>query len=235
MRVFIGYDRKQDVAYRTLVTSIRKYNKTVSITPLIKDQLRATGLYWREDKADESTDFTYTRFLVPYLSNYEGISLFIDSDTLVTTDICDILNHYDETKMVMCVQHEDYKVNSITKMDGRVQASYPRKNWSSVMLFNNSLCKILGLYIVNTSSAAYLHRMNWADDKIGRLPKTWNHLVGYYPKKKIKIPKLIHYTDGGPWISDTYKYCDYADLWVEMHDKVLSRWHIIKMNTERWA
>lgn len=218
MRIFIGYDKKQDIAYRVLVKSIRKHNKELPIIPLVKSQLIETGDYYRVDKPDESTDFTYTRFLVPYLSGYEGVSLFLDSDMVVTTDIANILEYFNYDTTVMCVQHDDYLVTSSIKMDGRVQEAYPRKNWSSVMLFNNSKCRILRPDTVSEATPAYLHRMYWAEDAIGKIPKTWNHLVGYYPKKKLKLPKIVHYTDGGPWISEKYADCDYADLWYSIRE-----------------
>lgn len=217
MKVYIGYDRKQHDAYKVLVKSIRKYNKYIPIIAIVKDQLRAMDLYKRFDSNDESTDFTHTRFFVPYLSGYKDFSLYLDLDMLVTADISMITNHLDTSKKVMCVQHPDYEVNSNIKMDGKTQKSYPRKNWSSVMLFNNAACKELTPELINSETPAYLHRLTWAYGLVGELPKTWNHLVGYYPKKRFGYPKIIHYTDGGPWYKE-YENCDYADLWRQIKD-----------------
>ena len=97
------------------------------------------------------------------------------------------------------------------KMDGQMQHVYPRKNWSSVMLFNNAKCKMLTPEIVNKETPMYLHRMLWADDKIGSLPPKYNLLAGYYDFAK-EDPALIHYTDGGPWFKE-YRNCPHGDLW----------------------
>jgi len=99
------------------------------------------------------------------------------------------------------------------KMDGQMQHVYPRKNWSSVMLFNNSKCKMLTPDIVNTETPMYLHRMLWADDKIGSLPPKFNFLAGYYDFEE-EQPILIHYTDGGPWFKE-YSNCSYSELWKQ--------------------
>lgn len=152
-----------------------------------------------------------SRFLVPYLSNYEGFSLFIDCDMVCLGDLEFILEFADNNKDVYCVQH-DYDPKSMVKMDGKEQHIYPRKNWSSAMLFNNKQCIKLTPELVNTETPMYLHRMMWAEDnKIGTLPPKFNFLAGYYDYDR-ENPLLIHYTDGGPWFKE-YHNCPHSDLW----------------------
>ena len=80
-------------------------------------------------------EFTFTRFLIPELTNFEGWAVFMDSDMILTTDIKELFEQADDKYAVMCVQH-DYKVTESTKMDGQKQTIYPRKNWSSMVLWN---------------------------------------------------------------------------------------------------
>ena len=213
LKVFIGWDPREVEAYEVCRASILEHSPNTSITPIIKDQLWE---YTRED-INATSEFTLTRFFVPFLSQYEGLSLFMDCDILCTTDIRNILNEVDPNHMVSCIKH-DYIPKSNTKMDNQVQSVYPRKNWSSVMVFNNEKCKILSPDIVNNSTPSYLHRFKWASDHaIGFLPHTWNYLVGYYDD--IELPSLIHYTDGGPWF-DNYKDCDFAKEWIDKYEEI---------------
>lgn len=213
IKVFIGWDPREIEAYEVCRASILEHAPNLDVVPLIKDQLWE---YQREDNAATS-EFTLTRFFVPFLSGYKGLSLFLDCDILCTTDIQTIMQSVDLSNMVSCVQH-DYIPKSSIKMDGRKQTVYPRKNWSSVMLFNNEKCKVLSPDLLNVATPAYLHRFMWASDhSIGSLPHTWNYLSGYYDD--IKLPNLIHYTDGGPWFED-YKDCDFAKNWIEKYEEI---------------
>ena len=211
LKVFVGWDSREDIAYQVLRHSILKH-ADVEIIPVKQYEVRQQGLYSRPVDTTGSTEFTLTRFLVPYLSNYQGYSLFMDCDMLLTGDIRQILGEADLSAAVNCVQH-DYDVigqnMTETKMDGKPQVSYPRKNWSSVMLFNNAQCENLTPDLVNSSSPAYLHRMNWADGSIGGLHHRWNYLAGYYHDNDYMN---IHYTDGGPWFEE-YRGCPHGDLW----------------------
>ena len=210
LKVFIGWDSREDIAYEVARASILRHNPNIEVIPVKRDELISQGLYSRGTDNGASTEFTMTRFFVPYLSNYEGYSLFMDCDMVLTTDISKILEEADLSKAVNCVQHdyEQFGELSDTKMDGQVQAHYPRKNWSSVMLFNNELCKELTLEYCNTASAKDLHRMNWAFS-VGELHHRWSYLAGYYTDKDYSI---IHWTDGGPWFED-YRDCPLNELW----------------------
>lgn len=222
--VYVGYDSSnygQKIAHDVCIRSIRKYNKNVKIIPLIKSELEKIG-FNREYDPRASTEFTYTRFLVPYLNNYEGIAVFCDSDFLYKYDIEELLNFYDITKAVMCVKHEQKSITR-TKFSGMPQNDYPRKNWSSLMLFNcaHQSCKNLTLNVVNKESPKYLHRMEWCiDNQIGEIPYQYNYLLGYYFTNDAKA---LHFTEGGPWHNEWYNYklpkeCinkKYAEEWFE--------------------
>jgi len=147
--------------------------------------------------------------------------MFVDDDFLWTGDIAELLNEIDESKALMCVQH-DYRPTVSTKLAGRQQSIYPRKNWSSMVLYNcgHPVNQKVTLSLVNSQSGAYLHRFTWIQDDnlIGKVPYTWNFLVDWYdvlPKDGLlKLPQAIHYTEGGPWFPD-YRDTDYAAEWFE--------------------
>ena len=213
LKVFIGWDSREDIAYEVAKHSILKHNPNIEVIPLKLYELREKGIYTREDDKKGSTEFTISRFLVPFLSGYKGYSLFMDCDMVCLEDLEFVLEFQDAlTNPVSCVQH-DYSPKSKMKMDGQMQHIYPRKNWSSVMVFNNAKCKMLTPEVVNTETPMYLHRMLWAEDKIGKLPVKFNFLSGYYDYVE-EQPILIHYTDGGPWFPE-YRKCPHGDLWQE--------------------
>ena len=209
IRVFIGQDDVENVAYHVLCNSIiRNSTQPVSITPIKRTHLK--DVYNRPEDPRSSNEFTYIRFLVPYLCDYEGYAIFIDCDMLVTEDITDLWN-YREQAMVSCVQH-DYTPKDQVKFLGMTQYAYPRKNWSSVMVFDCAKCEVLTPEYVNTASPAALHRMNWADGDIGEIDPKWNWLLGEYEDRDDAA--LYHYTVGGPYF-DEYIDCDQAQRWMD--------------------
>ena len=210
LKIFIGRDSREDVAYQVAKYSILKHNPNIEVYPLKLYELREKGIYNREDDKKGSTEFTISRFLVPFLSGYKGYSLFMDCDVLALGDLELAYEVCDAAATVSCVQH-DYSPKSKMKMDGQMQHVYPRKNWSSVMLFNNEKCKVLTPELVNTETPMYLHRMQWAGNNIGSLPPKFNFLAGYYNYEE-EQPLLIHYTDGGPWFVE-HRDCPHGDLW----------------------
>lgn len=219
-KIFIGYDPREDLAYRVCRHSIlRRCTVPVDIRPVDQSHLRAAGHYTRERGPTESTEFSFTRFLTPFLAGYRGWAMFVDCDFLYRADLKHLLALADDRFAVMCVQH-DYAPRETTKMDGKVQTVYPRKNWSSMVLYNCShpKNKLLTPDLVNRESGAFLHRFQWLeDDEIGSIPFVWNFLVGHNQVDEndpSTIPKAIHYTSGGPWF-EAYKKCDFADLWVK--------------------
>ena len=212
-RVYIGYDPKEAVAYHTLAHSIlRRSSIPVAIAPVMQSQLK--GLYMRARGATESTEFSLTRFLVPALSEYRGWSLFMDCDMLCRADIAELAAFTERSadKAVLLCKH-DYTPGPKRKFLNQVQTVYPRKNWSSVMLFNNARCTALSAEYVNKAPGLDLQRFVWLDDSlIGELPLEWNWLVGEY--KHNPLAKIVHFTIGGPYFSE-YSRCDYADEWFE--------------------
>ena len=215
IKIFIGYDPREKVAYHTLVQSIiENASEPVSISPIAKKHLG--NIYQRTRTVKESTEFSLTRFLTPYLSGFDGWSIFMDCDMIVTSDIKTLWGLRDDKYAVMCVKH-DYTPSSERKFLDQIQTVYPKKNWSSVMLFNNAKCTSLTPEVVQHEDGLFLHQFKWLDSEnlIGEIPHTWNFLVGEEEKLADgKLPDLIHYTLGGPYFED-YKGCDYEEVWKQ--------------------
>lgn len=210
LRIFIGWDKAEIAAYQVCAYSIIK-NSTVpvSITPL---NIRHLHWFTNNDYLS-STEFAFSRFLVPYLSDYEGWSLFMDCDMLVRSDIQNLFNAKEDKRTVQVVQHH-YKPVLGNKFLGQEQTDYKRKNWSSVMLFNNERCKKLTPEFVNESKGLDLHQFNWCEGTdIGVLPRSWNYLVGEEVEKQPDAD-LVHFTRGGPYFKE-YENCEYAKEWFE--------------------
>lgn len=219
INLYIGYDPREAVAYSVLAHSINaRATQPVTIAPLMLSQLK--GVLTRERHPLQSTDFSFSRFLTPYLSGFSGWSLFMDCDMLVLEDIAELWALRDERYAVMVVKHE-HVPKETTKFLGEPQTKYEKKNWSSVMLFNNAKCKALTPDYVNTASGLELHQFKWLKDDalIGALPERWNHLVDYNPPRPDAA--LVHYTLGGPYFAD-YADCEYAAEWRRERDAMLS-------------
>lgn len=218
INVYIGYDPREAVTFSVLAHSIhRRASKPVSITPLALSQLE--GLMTRERHPLQSTDFSFSRFLTPYLSGYRGWSLFMDCDMVMLEDIAKLWEIREDRYAVMCVKH-DHVPQEETKFLGQKQTKYEKKNWSSVMLFNNAKCTALTPDYVNAASGLQLHRFEWLgdDDLIGALPGRWNHLVDVNPHQQDRA--VLHYTIGGPYF-DKYVECDYAREWFAEREAML--------------
>ena len=218
-KVFIGYDTRSDIPWQVCEHSIKRFNSDVKVEPLAQQDLRQRNLYWREPDKLGSTEFTFTRFLVPHLMDYKGWALFCDDDVVFLEDVQNLFNLVDDKYAVMCVQHE-YRPKPGSKMDGRVQTQYPRKNWSSLVLWNcgHPSNQNLTVDVINDegTTGKYLHRFSWLEDEeIGSLPIDWNWLVGWYKEPKDGIPKALHYTEGGPWFKD-YRNCEYNQVWKDV-------------------
>ncbi len=217
--VYIGYDPREAVAYSVLAYSINaRASQPVSIAPLMLSQLQ--GVLTRARHPLQSTDFSFSRFLAPHLSAFAGWSVFMDCDMLMLEDIARLWALRDDRYAVMVVKH-DHVPKETQKFLGEPQSKYEKKNWSSVMLFNNAKCKALTPDYINTASGLELHQFKWlADDGlIGELPDRWNHLVGYNAPRQDAA--LVHYTLGGPYFSE-YAHCEYAQEWRRERDAMLS-------------
>jgi len=215
IQVFLGFDTRETVAFHVLSHSIHQHaSQPVSIAPIMLSQLG--DLYTRDINPLQSTQFSFSRFLTPHLSNYEGWSIFMDCDMVMTEDIAKLWAMRDDRYAVMCVKHDHNPVEEI-KFLGAIQTKYQKKNWSSVMLFNNARCKALTPEFVNTATGLELHQFKWlsSDDEIGEIPIEWNHLVGY--NQPNPDAALIHYTLGGPYFNE-YTDCEHADTWQKAFD-----------------
>ena len=234
LKVFIGWDSREDIAYQVARQSILDTASVpVEIIPLKQKDLRSRELYWRNKDKLASTQFTFTRFLLPELMEFEGWALFIDCDFVALADVKNLFDQCDDRYAVMCAQH-DYTPKEGTKMDGQKQTVYPRKNWSSMMLINcgHPSNSKLTKDIVNDKeiTGAYLHRFSWLkDEEIGELSHEWNWLVGWYKEPKDGSPKFLHYTEGGPWF-DNYYNCEYASEYYRVERKHLNS--IIERQTQ---
>ncbi len=187
------------------------------MAPLKLSQLK--GLLTRERDPLQSTDFSFSRFLTPHLSGYEGWSVFMDCDMLMLDDIANLWRLRDERYAVMVVKH-NHVPKETTKFLGEPQSKYEKKNWSSVMLFNNAKCRALTPEYVNAASGLELHQFKWLGDDglIGALPDRWNHLVGYNAKRRDAA--LVHYTLGGPYFPE-FRNCEYSREWFDTREEML--------------
>jgi lipopolysaccharide biosynthesis glycosyltransferase len=210
-RIFIGYDPSQQIAYDVLEYSITKHaSEPVDVIAIDAEKIEGWN---RELDPLQSTPFTYTRFLVPYLCGYEGIGLFIDSDMLALDDITPVF-HLPMDDLALRVRKHEYNPSETVKMGGKVQTTYPRKNWSSMMLMNTPKLKLWDLESVSTWSGKQLHRFEGVpDDQIGDIPTEYNvldHMTG--------PTRLLHYTSGGPWLEGC-EDADHADLWHQYREE----------------
>ena len=192
-------------------------SEPVAIAPVALSQLRQVLTRARHEL--QSTDFSFSRFLVPHLSEYAGWSLFLDCDMLMRDDIAKLWNLRDERYAVQVVKH-DHKPVEKTKFLGATQTAYAMKNWSSVMLFNNARCTALTPEYVNIASGLELHQFKWlqSEDRIGELPQCWNYLVGYDPP--CDNISLAHFTTGGPYFAE-YADCMLAEEWRAEREAML--------------
>jgi len=210
--IFIGYDEGEKIAYHMLAESIRRNSsQPVSITPLCLSNLPE---FTREKQENQSTDFAFSRFMIPHLRNYQGFSIFMDCDMMFRSDIAELWSRRNMIYSVMCCKH-DYEPKE-DKFRGAKNEKFEKKNWSSMMIMNNSLCSKLTPDYVNTATGLELHQFKWLpnDDAIGSLPLEWNWLVGEYDYNP--DAKNVHWTLGGPYFKD-YQDSDYADEWFNLY------------------
>ena len=220
IRVFIGYDPREAVAFNVLSHSINvRSSQPIAITPINLAQLKAK--MWRTRANLQSTEFSFSRFLTPYLCNFEGWAIFMDCDMLVLDDISKLWNLRDEKYTLQCVKHRHVPEEKI-KFLNQTQTIYEKKNWSSVMLLNCDKCRVLTPEYVNSASGLELHCFRWLSDEhqIGVIPRRWNHLVDYDPTKPIDKISNLHFTSGGPYYKE-YRNCEYSDIWRKERDDML--------------
>ena len=214
INLFVGFDPREAVAYHVFCNSIiQNTSVPVQITPLVLSQLQE----FNETHDDRSNDFVYSRFLTPYLSDFKGWAIFADGDMICQGDLKELIDMADPSKAVMVVKH-DYQTKATQKYLGNINENYPRKNWSSVILWNcdHPKHKILTPDFVSKQTGKFLHRFSWlVDQDIGELPLEWNWLASEY--RVNREAKLIHFTLGTPCFKD-YKNSDMADIWYHYYD-----------------
>ena len=217
IKIVVGFDQRESVAYHTFTQSIiEKSSVPVSFIPLAINALKG----YKETHTDKSNDFIYSRFLSPHLNSFEGWAIFADGDMICQADIKELWDLRDESKALLVVKH-DYQTKAHKKYLGNINENYPRKNWSSVILWNcaHPKHKILTPEFITSQTGKYLHRFSWLDDNdIGELPKEWNWLAIEYPENK--NAKLIHYTLGTPCFKE-YKNTEMADIWYETYNRTM--------------
>lgn len=211
LRWFIGYDPVEAGTWYTMAHSLHRHSSMpISVSPVSLSNL--DGIISRPREKLQSNDFSFSRFLVPWMCNYEGWAVFSDCDMIVRDDPAKLWALRDDRFAVKVVHHNHIPEETV-KYLGRTQTKYSRKNWSSVILWNCShpdVRKLTPEY-VNTAGGLDLHQFKFLeDDDIGYLPKVWNHLVGY--GQKDNNAKLVHYTTGGPYFRE-YANCDYHTDW----------------------
>jgi len=216
-KIVIGFDQRESVAYHTFTQSIiEKSSIPVSFTPLAINTLKG----YEETHTDKSNDFVYSRFLTPYLNNFSGWAIFADGDMICQKDIKELWDLKDESKALLVVKHE-YQTKARQKYLGNINENYPRKNWSSIILWNckHPKHKILTPEFIANQTGKFLHRFSWLDDDdIGDLPKEWNWLAIEYPENK--EANLIHYTLGTPCFKD-YRDTEMSDIWHETQQRMI--------------
>ena len=214
LRIFIGWDTRFPEPAEVLAHSLRKHASIpLDIRFLVLSQL---GLNRVHDPL-ASTEFTYSRFLVPHLCGFEGKAIFMDNDMLCFADVAE-LDRLDMSNLALRVVRHDYQPGNTVKMYGCAQTSYPRKNWSSLMLMNCAKLKLWTKEVVETQTGAYLHRFqDIPDEAIGALPREWNEL-----DTMDASTKLIHYTNGGPWF-EQYRDHPHAAVWCAARDELRRR------------
>lgn len=216
IKVFIGYDKVESTSWHTMAHSIlRQSTRPVAIIPINLTNLK--DIYKRERNSKQSNEFSFSRFLVPYLCDFDGFAVFFDCDMLLRTDISEIFKVLDQDpgRAVYVVKH-DYEPKDDVKYLNTIQYNYPRKNWSSVVLWNCShpANKQVTVDYVNSATPQDLHRFNWlSDDQIGELDVRWNWLVGEYSDPPSDVNN-VHWTVGGPYFIE-YQDVDFSEEWFK--------------------
>jgi len=218
MRIFVGFDKRQPIGSYVFIHSLNKLSSEAIFHHLLdEDLLKKKSLLPLEWDEDQLTPFGRSRFLVPYLSNYEGWSLYVDgADMMMREDIAKLWALRDDRHAVMVVKHRN--ADQDFTILGRDHKSFDRFNWSSVMLFNNTKCKNLTAEYVFSAPYLDLHQFKWAGE-IGELPTKWNHLVGLYPYDKEAA--LIHWTKGAPHLGGEFISSDYAEEWFSSASEMM--------------
>jgi len=215
--VVVGFDQREAIAYHTFCQSVlEKTTVPVQFIPLADNSL----FFYNEKHNDGSNSFIYSRFLTPYLCDFQGFAVYADGDMILNTDISELIQLFDQSKAVQLVKH-DYKTKRSIKYFGNENTNYPRKNWSSLVIFNcqHPSNKILTPQFIQDQNGAFLHRFQWLkDEEIGELDIKWNYLAIEY--EPCVDSKLIHYTLGTPCLKD-FKNTEMSDIWWDTYYRAI--------------
>ena len=216
IRWFVGYDPREAVAYHTFAQSLlERSSLPISITPIALRNLTST--FRRERDPLQSNDFSFARFLVPSLCEYRGWAVFSDCDMLCLEDPAVLWSFRNDAYDLRVVQQEHRPLAS-TKYLGMPQRSYPRKNWSSLMLLNCGQLRAWSPEHIATAPGLSLHQFAGVpDDRIGALPRRWNYLVGV--SEPLSAPAIVHWTNGGPYFAG-FEGEEFAELWWQTYDRM---------------
>lgn len=222
-KIFVGFEPSTALSYWVLRASIKSYWPEAEVVPIVQTGCRLRLEYSRPPDPLASTEFTYTRFLTPYLAGYEGWALFMDSDMLVRGDLRELLTVTTEPGVALaCVQHDHQPVETRKMRQGThaaAQTQYPRKNWSSLILFNceHLACRSLTPEVVSTAVPSYLHQFGWVDDDdVKSLPTKFNWLEGWNNLEDDPDPLVVHFTRGIPGIHDGCADLPFADEYLAL-------------------
>jgi hypothetical protein len=219
LNIYIGFDAVETVAFHTLSQSIiRHASNPIRISPVCSQHFKKFFNRPRDEK--QSNEFSFSRFLVPYLNRYSGYAIFMDCDMMMRTDIFDVFNEIKPSSAVSVVKH-DYKPSQKTKYLNNIQYAYPKKNWSSFVVWDcsNEKNKKITPSFIETATGLDLHRFTWLEEEdIGSLDIKWNWLVGDYtnPPKDVKN---VHWTLGGPYFNE-FKDADFAEEWFPLREEI---------------
>lgn len=226
LKIFVGWDSREALAYDVCRHSIlRRSSIEVEVIPLKQQELRDQGIYTRPVDKLSSTEFTFTRFFCPYLSAFSGPCIFCDSDFLWLCDAKEVLELFDPKYAVQVVKHQ-YEPKETIKGTGS-QYVYPKKNWSSMILWNTEHASnmVLTPQFLNQASPRTLHQFKWLKEtEIGAISHKMNWLEGWYNTPRDGYPKIIHYTRGNVYFKG-FQDVDFADLWKdEFFDMTGEKW-----------
>jgi len=215
--IFIGYDPREAIVFHVCSNSIiRHASQPISIIPLALNLFKD----YKETHKDGSNAFIYSRFLVPYLTGYKGYAIYIDGDMIIKDDIVKLWELRDMLKDVQVVKH-DYKTRMPIKYLNSKNEDYPRKNWSSVIIWNcfTAANRILTPEYIMRATGSHLHRFQWLNDEmIGELPIEWNWLPDEFGPNL--NAKLLHYTLGAPSFNE-FKNTYMSEDWHAEHSLTL--------------
>ena len=213
--IVVGFDQREAIAYHVFCQSVlERSTRPIQFLPLAENSLND----YKEVHTDGSNKFIYSRFLTPHLMNYSGWAIFADGDMVCQSDISELWALRNDKKAVQVVKH-DYQTKAHKKYLGNKNENYPRKNWSSLILWNcaHSANRVLSPEFIQNQPGSYLHRFSWLkDDEIGELSPEWNWLAIEYPENP--DAKLIHYTLGTPCFKE-YAQASMSDQWLKAYDR----------------